>query len=437
MKHIILTFFLICFAKINSLAQLKLSLDEAYIILEKNNTNIKQSLLREKLAHIDLDQSYDNLIPNLGFSMNNQNTMGLNFDQITGQLITGNQWTHFVNANVNLSITLFQGFRGYNTIQFNKVALDISKLDTKRLKHELQLQLLSLIFQSLINYDLYQLSTEQAKLSEQMVQVEEAKIETGKSTLLDLAQAKTKLANDQLNITNSKNAYDLNIFKLKQLLEVDDEIELIKPQLHTIQNLERNYVNSLNDPYLQIINRKIDQSIVNKRLAKASLFPTISFNTGYGTNYSSQRFISTYGRTRMSVLDQMNNNRSLFLNFTLAYNIFDKNVTNANIAKANINTENLILEREKITRERQQTYNQLQLEWKAAIEENKAIESAYNSSKMNYEAMLERYEVGKNSSIDLFKALTEFNMNEFKKITSLFNILLKEELIKLQTHEIQ
>lgn len=435
MKHIILTLFIVIFAKFNSLAQIKLSLDNAYKILEDNNINIKQSLLREKVARIDLDQAYDNIIPNLGFSMNNQNTMGLNFDQITGQLITGNQWTHFVNANVNSNITLFQGFRGYNTIQLNKVALDISKLDTKRLKHELQLQLVSLFFLSLINHDLYLLASEQAKLSEQMVQVEETKIETGKSTLLDLAQAKTKLANDQLNITNAKNAYDLSIFKLKQILEIDEEIELIKPQLHTIQNLESNYVNILNDPYLQIINRKIDQSILNKRLAKASLFPTISFNTSYGTNYSSQRFISAYDRTRMPVLDQMNNNRSLFLNLTLSYNIFDKNVTKANIAKANINAENLILERDKITRERQQTYNQLQLEWRSAIEENKAIETTYGSSKMNYEAMLHRYEVGKNSSIDLFKALTDFNMNEFKKITSLYNILLKEELIKLQNFE--
>lgn len=435
MKHIIFTLFIVFFAKFNSLAQIKLSLDNAYKILEDNNTNIKQSLLREKVARIDLDQAYDNIIPNLVFSMNNQNTMGLNFDQITGQLITGNQWTHFVNANVNSNVTLFQGFRGYNTIQLNKVALDISKIDTKRLKHELQLQLLSLYFQSLINHDLYLLASEQAKFSEQMVQVEEAKVETGKSTLLDLAQAKTKLANDQLNITNAKNAYDLSIFKLKQIIEVDEEIELIKPQLQTIQNLESNYVNILNDPYLQIINRKIDQSIVNKRLAEASLFPTISFNTSYGTNYSSQRFISAYDRTRMPVLDQMNSNRSLFLNLTLSYNIFDKNVTKANVAKANINAENLILERDKITRDRQQTYNQIQLEWRAAIEENKAIESAYSSSKMNYEAMLERYEVGKNSSIDLFKALTDYNMNEFKKVTSLYNILLKKELIKLQNFE--
>ncbi|WP_160069485.1 TolC family protein [Sphingobacterium bovisgrunnientis] len=435
MKFLILVCSITLFITNNLSAQTKISLTEANEILKSNNTNIKQAALQEKISRIELDQAYDNLMPNLGFSMNNQNTMGLNFDQITGQLITGNQWTHFVNANVNSSITIFQGFRGYNNIQLSKVNLDLSKMDTERLKYELQIQLINLYFQSLINYDLYQAATSQSKLSEQLVLAEDSKLETGKSTILDLAQAQSKLANDQLNLTNAKNAYDLSMFKLKQLLELDDEIELIKPVVIQQEPLLNEYTIAVNDPYLKIVNRKIDQSIINNRLAKSGYYPTISFNTGYGTNYSSQRFTSSYSSKVMPLIDQMNSNRSLYLNFTLSYNIFDKNNTKASIIKSNINTESLKLEREKVIRERAQTYNQLKLEWSAAVEENKAIESAYTSSKMNYEAMKERFEVGKNSSIDLFKALTDFNMNEFRKITSSYNILLKEELIKLQISE--
>lgn len=432
MKSLILACSLTLFITINLSAQTKISLSDANKILESNNTNIKQATLREKVSRIELYQAYDNLIPNLGFSINNQNTMGLNFDQITGQLITGNQWTHFVNANVNSSITLFQGFRGYNNIQLSKVNLKLSKMDTERLKYELRIQLVNLYFQSLINYDLYQAATSQSKLSEQLVLAEETKMESGKSTVLDIAQAKSKLANDQLNLTNAKNAFDLSIFKLKQLLELDKEIELVKPINEQKQTLIKEYFIDVNDPYLKIVNSKIDQSLINTKIAKSAYYPTLTFNTGYGTNYSSQRFTSAYSSKIMPVFDQMNNNRSLYLNFTLSYNIFDKNITKTNVIKSNINTESLKLEREKVIRERIQIYNQLKLEWSAAVEENKAIESAYASSKLNYEAMKERFEVGKNSSIDLFKALTDFNMNEFRKITSSYNIFLKEELIKLQ-----
>lgn len=134
----------------------------------------------------------------------------------------------------------------------------------------------------------------------------------------------------------------------------------------------------------------------------------------------------------MPILDQINSNRSLYINFTLSYAIFDGFKTKRNITKSSITTENLQLEREKITRDRLQNYQQIQLELKAAHEEKKAIESTYLSSKMNYEAMQGRFNVSKSSSIDLFKALTDFNMNEFRKITTMYNVFLKEEILKLQ-----
>ncbi|HMR19047.1 MAG TPA: hypothetical protein PKA53_07090 [Sphingobacterium sp.] len=47
--------------------------------------------------------------------------------------------------------------------------------------------------------------------------------------------------------------------------------------------------------------------------------------------------------------------------------------------------------------------------------------------------MSQRYEVGKSSSIDLFRIMTDLNMAEFRTITSKYNMMLKAELLKLQT----
>ena len=241
----------------SSFAQLKLSLEDAKELLLKNNTNLKQAALREKIARIEIDQAYDALIPNIGFSLSNQNVMGLNFDQITGQLITGNQWSHNANSSINSNIILFQGLRGVNTIRLNKINLDLNKLDTEKLKYELEVQLITLFYQSLINFDLFKASQEQIKLSSQLVQSEKTKIKYGKSTVLDVAQAKSKLVNDQLNETNTRNAYELNILKLKQILELDEaiEIEVLKPiQRNLNTQFNKPYEVSINDPYIRIIN---------------------------------------------------------------------------------------------------------------------------------------------------------------------------------------
>lgn len=431
MKFPLLLFFLISLQF--SVAQSFLSIEKAQHILLENNANIKQAELQQKIAKINIDQSYNALTPNINFSTSNQYTMGLNFDQITGQLITGNQWTNSINSNVSSSIVLFQGFREFNTIKSSKTSHEIAQLDIEKLKYELQIQLLSLFFQVLINYDLYQASLEQSKLSQQQLQQEETKIEVGKSTVIDLAQAKNKVANDQLNITNSKNAYDLSILKLKQLLELDVEkhISLIKPTL-LLDNMAvyKSEFQQEKDPYLQLLEKQLDLSHIKTKLAKSDYYPSISLNTSYGTNYSSRRSESMYSSKTMSLLNQINQNRSLYIGLSISYAIYDKFTTRSNVKKAIIDIESLTLQKDKTLRDRKLNMEQVKLEYLAAIEEYKAIQVAYETNKINFGAMTERYNVGKSSSIDLFKAMTDFNIAEFRKITSQYNVLAKGSLLK-------
>lgn len=421
----------------SSKAQEILTLEAAKKILIENSIGIKQSRLQQKVTVISLEQAYDALIPNLSFNASSQHTMGLIFDQITGQLVTGNQWANTVNANLSSSIVLFQGFKGIHTIRSGRIQTDIAKLETTKLQFELQLQLLGLFFQTLINRDLYQASLAQSRLSEQQLQQEEIKIEVGKSTLVDLAQAKNKLSNDHLNIANSKNAYDLSMLRLKQLLEMasDSSITLASPPLETDEttiSMDKNGYSG--DPYLILLEKKINQSEINTALAKTGYYPTLSLNGSYGTNYSSRRSISAFSSETMPLLDQMNKNRSLYIGLALSYPIFDRFATKANVKKSLINTETLVLEKEKVKRERQQTVEQARLAYLAALAEHKAVNAALETNKVNFNAMDERYLVGKSSSIDLFKAMTDLNIAEFRTITARYNVLLKAELLKLQAN---
>lgn len=412
-----------------------LTLDSAKKILFENNINIKQSELQRKISKINLQQAYDALIPNLSFNANSQHTMGLVFDQITGQLITGNQWSNTINTNISSGVVLFQGFKELNNIRYSRLNLDIAGFDLERLKHELQLQLVGLFFQVLINRDLYRASEEQSKLSRQQLEQEQIKIDVGKSTLVDLAQATNKVSNDELNIVNSKTAYDLSLLKLRQLLEMESHVivDLVSPKV-PISVVSTNLHETVHteDIYISLLNKKIEQSKVGSAIAKAGYYPTLTLNGSYGTNYSSRRFLPSSSQV-MPVLDQMNQNRSLYMGLGLSYPIFDRFVTKSNVKKALINTETLVLERDKVKRERKFSVEQARLEYLAALEEQKAVNAAMETNRVNYQAMSERYNVGKSSSIDLFKTMTDFNIAEFRTITARYNVLLKAELLKLLT----
>lgn len=413
-------------------SQTKLSLKNAKTILFENNLNIKQSELQEKMARLDLDQSYSDLLPNISLGVNNQNTLGLNFDQITGQLITGNQWGTFINANISSELILFQGLRRINTIRARKVNMDITKLETEKIKFEFELLLIQLYYGALINYDLYKTSLEQHKLSKQLLQAEEIKIAVGKNTLVDIALAKNKVATDDLNCRNAKNAYKLSLLKLKQLLELDlnEEITLVKPTYSDpLRVFPFKVYDFRRDPYINILERNVELSRLELRNAKADFYPTIVINNGYGTNFSSRRYTDPFSNSVMPLFEQFNINRSLFINLSVSYNVFNRFATKTNIKKSKLGIQNLEIERSKSIRERKLLFEEAKLEFEGAIEENKATLVTHETSKLSYEAMLERHKVGKSTSIELFKTVTDYNVAEFQIIISQYTVLLKRELL--------
>lgn len=413
-------------------SQLILELEEARQLLRKSSKSIHQSELQQKAVKVDLDQAYNALIPNLSISVNNQHIMGLNFDQITGQLITGDQWNNTSNATVSSSIFNFQGLKSLHNIKLAKLGIELAKIETEKLTYDLELQLLELFFQGLINTDLYKASLEQTKLSIRQLELEEIRVNLGKGTLLDVAQAKNKLATDQLNVSRTKKALKLTLIRLKQLLDLPNDIvlELAVPKKNSYRLVDK-YLTIRKDPYIQQLDKKIEISHIQTKIAQSYHYPSIVINTGYGTNYSSRRLIPSLPFNTMPLLEQLNQNRSLHIGIGISYNIFDRFNAKANTKKSRINTETLLLEKHNIFLERQLALERATLEFQATIDEQNALEIAYEATKVNYQAMNERYEVGKSSSIDLYKALTDYNISEFRRITNKYDVMLKNEILHI------
>lgn len=412
-------------------AQQKLTWKEAVYLLHQNSISLKQSELREQINRNNIAIARGNIYPNLSFSANNQHTMGMVFDQVSGKLITGNQWSNYATGSLGTSVVIYQGGQKINTLKAEKLNLELALLDTKRLTRELEFQLLGLFTQTLINHDLWKAGKSQLQLSEQLLLQEESLVEVGKRTLIDLAQAKAKLANDKLNVVSTKNAYELSLMKVKQLLEMDEseQIEPVSPQGFLMEQIKPNY-RLHHDPYIRLLDKQIEIGELRIKMARSSYFPTISLNGNYGTNYSSQRQNLLSGVT-IPFWDQFNQNRTLSGNIVISMPIFDGFRTRMNTKIAKINQQSLRYEKEKITRERKQVISQGALEYLAAQEELLAIQAVYDANRINYEAIRERYSVGKSSSIDVYKALTDFNITEFRMITTRYQVFYKKEMLVL------
>ncbi|MGA6119164.1 TolC family protein [Sphingobacterium anhuiense] len=412
-------------------AQKKITWQQSVQILHENSITLKQSELREQISQNNVTIARGSIYPNLAFSANNQHTMGMVFDQVSGKLITGNQWSNYATGSLGTSLVIYQGGQKQNALKAEKLNLELATLDTKKLIRELEIQLLGLFTQTLINHDLWAAGESQLLLSKQLLHQEEVLVEVGKRTLIDLSQAKAKLANDKLNVVSTKNAYELSLMKLKQLLEMEEseQIEPVPPKGFLVEQIQPNY-HLEHDPYIRLLDKQIELGELKIKMARSGYFPTISLNGNYGTNYSSQRENLLSGIT-IPFWDQFNQNRTLSGNVVISMPIFDGFRTKMNTRTAKINQQSLNYEKEKITRERKQVISQGALEYVASQEELSAIEAAYEANKANYEAIKERYNVGKSSSIDVYRALTEFNISEFRSITSRYQVFYKKEMLVL------
>lgn len=415
--------------------QEKINLNDAKKMLLENNIQLKQSELKEKISKINHDIAQYDITPTINFNVNNQQTMGLVFDQVSGKLITGNQWTNYANATISSTVVLYAGNSKINSIRNEKINHDISVLQTIKLKRDLVIEMVGLFFQTLINRDLYNASNEQLKFStNQVIQLTE-EVEIGRRTLGDIAQANSKKATDKLNNITSKNAYESSLLKLKQILDIplEKDIEITAPNNYLSIGTTEYLLRDQDDPDLRILNKKLELSEIQIKLEKSKYLPSISFNTGYGTNFSSQRYLQNTNYI-MPLLDQLNQNRSFYGIISLSFPIYNGFKTKSNIKKAKLDKQILSYDKIAVDNERIKVFSDAVLEYRAAREELIAVNALVEANKVNFEALNIRYQVGKSSSAELFKSLTDLNISEFTQISTRYKLMFRHEILKLLTN---
>jgi len=274
--NVLLIFFLVI--PLSGFSQRHLTWEDAKEILINNNIDLKQGLLKELIAKNNIDLAKSNIYPNLTFGSNNQHTMGLVFDPVSGKLITGNQWSSYATGSLNTSLVVYQGGQNRQLIEAEKVNFEITKLDNKKLLQELELQLLSFYSQVLVNRDLLKAAQSQLLLSTEQIKHEEMLVKIGKHTLMDMAQAKVKFANDNLNLVTIKNAFEIAILKLKEILNLteSEEIELESPKEEDYEFLVNTFDTNL-DLYIVSIDRLLTLQDLKIKIAKSSLYPKLTF----------------------------------------------------------------------------------------------------------------------------------------------------------------
>ncbi|MDQ7947962.1 MAG: TolC family protein, partial [Pedobacter sp.] len=411
-------------------AQEQITLSQAIDSMLKNNLQIKQAEFSERLSYQNLRLAKATLYPTLNANASAYSLNGRSLDPTTYQF--ANRSIVSAQGSLLADVTLFQGFQKLNLIKQNKFFLEADKNNTKKVRNDLTLSVLSTYLQVLINRDLLKASEQQLALAKQQLSTEETFFKVKQKTLADLSQARSQVASAELNKTNAQIEMDRSYLFLAQLMQRNpaEPFLVVEPGEQELASINNTYTES--EIYARSLQKFPDILLaVNNRLghekavsvARGRLAPVLSLSANLNTSYSDNNRLVTsdiasyqpvgvventqqrvlapsFNTNSISFANQIDRNFSQAIGLTLNIPILNGMVSRINLTKAKIEYENAV-NTELLAKDN------LKKVVAEAVWNIQASEKKYKSAKVTFTSavdaftvMRQRYTVGLVNSLD-------------------------------------
>ena len=199
--------------------------------------------------------------------------------------------------------TLYDGARNAD-LKKNELGLDVAKVQLLKVEQEILYQAVEAYTGLVLANKKYKINQSNVSLLERQVETDQARLEKGQISVVDLAQSESSLAGANAKFIEAKNEvvtgkliYENVIGSIDNISDLNEKLSF---NLKLPQSLgEANKISQKNNPGLIIAKLELQQSEKDIKIAKASLGPsaTLSFETSQTEDLS-----ATYDERDKSVL---------------------------------------------------------------------------------------------------------------------------------------
>ncbi|TKC05483.1 TolC family protein [Pedobacter polaris] len=414
-----------------SFAQEVITIQQAIDKTLTNNLQVKQSKLSESLSEVTLQQSKMALYPNLNASVGQ--SMGWGRNQVASGLFQNTQ-NYNLNPSISSSIDVFNGLSKINQIKQNKLLLDAGKTNTEKVKNDLILSVITSYLQILYNKDFLKAAEDQLTVAKQQLNQQQQLLDVGNKTLADLSQSKSQLATAELNVTNAANALSISYLTLAQLMDIPSSsvYEVQAPVVDSFKNssssynAEEVYNNALNlFPDIKLASLNTAAAKVGVKVAQGNLYPSLSFNGSYGSNY----FYDFNNLSNEALMSQLKNNIRKGLGLSLSIPIFNGLQAKSGVKRARINLMQTETQEQLAKNNLNKIIYQAVADLKAAESRYQSTGNAFTAQKDAFYVIEQRYAVGLVNSLDYSTAQTNRNKAEIDYIQAKYDLIFRAKVI--------
>jgi outer membrane protein len=461
-KHFLIFGFFFCNTFGLLVAQNSWSLKECIDYAHDHNIQIKQQKLNTEINENTLQQSKLDAFPTLNAGASHNFSFGRALDETTYEF-TQNQEVQTSNFSINSSITIFDGFQKWNTIDKNRFSLLASLQDLERIKNDISLNIASAYLQILFNQELVEVSLNQLAITQQQIARTKKLVEAGSLAKGSLLEIQSQEANEELNLVNAKNQLEASYLTLTQLLELDSigDFDIIRPEFDVFDSqepllsIDSTYFHAKESlPRVQGAEYNLKSQKEALDVAKGRRSPSLSLNFSYGTRYSSIRdriagfdtVAAPIGYTQPEMetvytsqpvanyenypfMDQLQDNANTSLMFRLSIPIFNGWQTNTNISNARVGVLNARYELESVKNRLYKDIQNAHSDARAAWKKYQAAQKTVESMEESFKYTKQKFEVGLVNSVEYNTAKNNLTRAKSERLQAKYEYIFKSKIL--------
>lgn len=333
--------------------------------------------------------------------------------------------------DISTSVPLFTGFQLPNQYALSKLNLKAAIEDLNKAKEDIAINVASAYLQVLLNDELNKVALKQIVLSKEQYARISRLAELGKAAPAQVAEAKARVAQDEMNAVESDNTFRLSLLTLSQLLELPtpEGFALAEPDtaltFAPLTSPDDIYGEALtNKPGIRAEQLRMEGSEKSIRIAQSGFYPTLDFSAGMGTSFYTLNGVASDG-----FATQLKNNLNKYVGFSLRVPIFNRFATRNRVRTARLDQLNQSL---KFDNTKKLLYKEIQQAWYKAVASESQFNSSLSAAEANEESfrlMSEKFDNGKATAVEYNEAKQNLVKALSDKIRAKYNYLFSTKIL--------
>ena len=253
----------------------------------------------------------------------------------------------------------------------------------------------------------------------QNLELTQKKYNASRASELDLARAKTTVANAVPNLYNSENAIYLSLWQLKAVMGIDldaeidvkDSLLVFSPDLQAV-SMNQDYSIEGNSSLRQLA-IQADQLANTVKMQRYAYLPTLSLAFSYSLNAMTDNF----------KFEEYHWNPYSYVGLSLNIPIFSGGQRLNDLRQSKVQASQIALQKENAERQLQISIRQSLSTMETAVKSHESALDALESAQKAYDIAAKSYEVGRSTLTDLDAAQLALTQAQLSASQAIYNYL--------------